>query len=139
MPSDCSPARLDPHAGEYAITAGVLGQSDIASVDTPEAYLEIEGLYRRSRELFCQSGNTRGCGCCDNGVFILNTEKSKRTRLVHQHMVDVPEPRVFAIGPLLVTSAEGSSAELLDISDPAMPQPIPGGRFDATDSTGACL
>ena len=39
----------DPHAGEYAITAGVLGIQvwDIASVDTPEMinYLEIEGVF----------------------------------------------------------------------------------------------
>ena len=44
---------------------------------------------------------------------------------------------VFAQGnDLLVTSAEGEDAVILDISDPINPQPIPGGSFVTYDSQG---
>jgi hypothetical protein len=45
--------------------------------------------------------------------------------------------QVQVVGNLLVvTTAEGSRTLLLDVSDPAAPQPIPGGDFDATDESG---
>ena len=40
---------------------------------------------------------------------------------------------------LFVSAAEGSEAEILDISDPVSPQPIPGGRFTITDDSGRSL
>lgn len=138
----------DPHSGEYAITAGVLGIQvwDISIVETPEMinYLEIEGVFYPDAytgvvlSVFWQHPWLY-VAAADNGIFIVNTENPKEPELVHQHEFDVPlrAAGVFAIGNhLLVTSAEGSSAEILDISDPSAPQPIPGGRFDATDSTG---
>ena len=45
--------------------------------------------------------------------------------------------QVHAVGDLLiVTAADGPRTVLLDISDPARPQPIPGGDFVITDDEG---
>lgn len=138
----------EAHAGDYAITAGVLGIQvwDISAVETPEMinYLEIEGVFYPDAytgvvlSVFWQHPWLY-VAAADNGIYILNTENPTEPELIDQYTFDVPlrAAGVFAIGNhLLVSSAEGSSAEVLDISNPAAPQPIPGGRFDATDSTG---
>jgi hypothetical protein len=75
----------------------------------------------------------------DNGVFVVDASDPADPQVVHQHVFDPPlrAGGVFALGnKLLVSSAEGSSAEVLDISDPARPQPIPGGRFTLTGADG---
>lgn len=77
-------------------------------------------------------------GAADNGVFIVDASDPRAPRLVGTY---VPSPAfrvggVHAIGNLLVVMAtEGSRTELLDISDPARPRPIPGGSFLITDGT----
>lgn len=75
----------------------------------------------------------------DNGVFIVDAADPTAPVVVHQHVFDPPlrAGGVFALGNrLLVSSAEGSSAEILDISDPARPAAIPGGRFTLTGADG---
>ena len=135
-------------AGDYVITAGILGIQvwDVTDVEHPEMinYLEIEGVFypdsytRVVLSVFWQHPWLY-VAAADNGIFVLNTEDPTQPEVVNQYSFGVPlrAAGVFAIGNnLLVTSAEGSGAEVLDISDPANPQAIPGGRFEATDSEG---
>ena len=55
-----------------------------------------------------------------------------------QYEFDSPlAPSIYAMGnQLFVGAAEGSSLEILDISDPVNPQPIGGGRYFVVDEEG---
>lgn len=71
-------------------------------------------------------------GGADNGVWIVDATDPLNPVLVNQYVFDpiLRAAQVQAIGNLLiVTSGEGTRTALLDISDPANPQPIPGGDF----------
>jgi hypothetical protein len=78
-------------------------------------------------------------GAAQNGVVVIDATDPEDAEAVGAY---VPEPvaqigQVQVIGNLLVaTTAEGSRALLLDISDPADPQPIPGGDFQSVDDEG---
>jgi hypothetical protein len=75
----------------------------------------------------------------DNGVYIVDATDPRDPQLVGQIELTptLRAGQVQAIGDLLiVTAAEGARAVLLDISDPASPQPIPGGDFLAHDESG---
>jgi hypothetical protein len=133
---------------QYALTAGVLGIQfwDISTLEEPEMinYMEIEGV-------FYPDSYTRVVlstywqypwiyiAAADNGIFIVNAEDPNEPEYIGQYIFDPPlrAAGVFAMGTqLLVTSAEGNQAEILDISDPSAPQPIGGGRFTSVDGSG---
>lgn len=78
-------------------------------------------------------------GGSDNGVYIVDAEDPRNPTLVNQYRFEptLRAGQVKVIGNLLaVTSAEGTRSVLLDISDPAHPQPIPGGDFLTLDTDG---
>jgi hypothetical protein len=137
----------EPHAGDYAVVTGILGIQmwDLSVLETPEMinYLEIEGvLYpdayaRVVLSVFWQHPWLYVAGA-DNGIYVLNTEDPRNPELVTTLPLDgLRAGGIFALGDLLmVTAAEGAQVQLLDIGDPANPQPIPGGRFTLTDQTG---
>lgn len=133
---------------EYALTAGILGIQfwDISTLESPEMinYMQIEGVFypdsytRVVLSTFWQYPWVY-IAAADNGIFIVNAEDPHNPEYIGQYQFDPPmrTAGVFAMGThLLVTSAEGNQAEILDISDPANPQPIGGGRFTSVDSTG---
>lgn len=78
-------------------------------------------------------------GGADNGVFIVDAKDPNNPQLVGQYKF-TPTMRagqVQAIGNVLVvTTAEAARTVLLDVSDPAHPQPIAGGDFLARESEG---
>ncbi len=74
-----------------------------------------------------------------NGIYIYDALDPKNPKLVNQYVFEplMQAGQVQAVGNLLVvTTAEGRRAVLLDISDPENPQPIPGGDFQTADSEG---
>ena len=75
----------------------------------------------------------------DNGVYVVDATDPRAPTLVHQQPFEptLRAGQVKAVGNLLVvTAAEGARTVLLDISDPARPQPIPGGDFVSRDRDG---
>ena len=133
---------------QYALTAGVLGIQfwDISSLENPEMihYMQLEGVFypdayaRVVLSTFWQYPYVY-IAAADNGIFIVDATDPHQPEFVSQYQFDPPirAAGVFAMGTqLLVTAAEGTEAEILDISDPTSPQPIGGARFSATDSTG---
>ena len=75
----------------------------------------------------------------DNGVYVVDATDPRDPQLVHQEPFEptLRAGQVKAIGNLLVvTAAEGARTVLLDISDPARPQPIPGGDYVSVDRDG---
>lgn len=78
-------------------------------------------------------------GGADNGVWIVDASDPHDPQFVHQHVFEpiLRVGQVQVVGNLLVaTAAEGTRAALLDVSDPAAPQAIPGGDFEAVDHDG---
>jgi len=138
----------DPYAGEYLALSGILGiqmweVSDLENM-TLLNYMQIPGVFypdsytRVVLSLFWQYPYLY-VGAADNGVYILDATNPAEPELVNQYIFDPPlrVAGVFAIGnTLLASSAEGSDAALLDISDPINPQPIGGGRFQSHDGNG---
>jgi hypothetical protein len=78
-------------------------------------------------------------GAADTGVHVVDAANPRAPRYVTTYAFE-PVLRVGmvqAVGNLLVvTAAEGSRTVLLDITNPEMPQPVPGGDFDVVDSGG---
>ena len=74
-----------------------------------------------------------------NGIYIIDALDPTNPTLVNQYVFEplMQAGQVQAVGNLLiVTTAEGRRAVLLDISDPENPQPIPGGDFQILDEEG---
>lgn len=76
----------------------------------------------------------------DNGIFVIDAADPANPVLLTKYKFDPPlrAGGIFAVGNLLVvTAAEGSRTVLLDIgTDPARPEPIPGGTFEIEDGKG---
>lgn len=75
----------------------------------------------------------------DNGFWVVDASDPSAPELVTQYIPDPPlrVGAVHVIGDVaMVSSAEGSRTLLLDVSDPADPQLIPGGEFHTTDEEG---
>ncbi|MCC6214229.1 MAG: Ig-like domain-containing protein [Polyangiaceae bacterium] len=78
-------------------------------------------------------------GGADNGIYVVDATDPLNPVLLTRY---VPDPimrvgQVQVIGDLLIaTVAEGARTLLLDVSDPAHPQPMPNGDFDVVTSTG---
>lgn len=138
----------DPNAGDWMVSTGVLGIElwDVSDVTAPASvsYLQLPGVFYPDSyalvvlSVFWQYPYVFVAGA-DNGVYVVDATDPREPRLLTQY---TPEPGlraggVFAMGDLLmVSSAEQTETILLDISDPAAPQPIPGGRFESLDGDG---
>lgn len=119
---------------------------DLADIEHPQvaSALELPGYFypdsyaRLALSVFWQAPYVYVAGA-DNGVWIVDGTDPRDPQFVNQYVFDpiLRAGQVQAIGNLLVvTAAEGSRTALLDISDPANPQPIPGGDFEARDEHG---
>jgi hypothetical protein len=126
--------------------AGGIQFWDVSNVASPQAVksLELPGFrypdaYARvTLSVFWQAPYVYVAGA-DNGLYIVDALDPMNPTLVQHYEIDpvLRVGQVQAIGNLLVlTAAEGPRTLLLDIADPADPQPIPGGDFLAMDSTG---
>ena len=138
----------DPNAGEWMVATGVLGIEfwDVSDVTAPASvsYLQLPGVFYPDSyalvvlSVFWQYPYVFVAGA-DNGVYVVDATDPRDPLLLTQY---TPEPGlraggVFAMGNLLmVSSAEQTETILLDVSDPAAPQPIPGGRFESLDAEG---
>lgn len=142
----------DPHAGDWAVANdlqafyGGLQFWDVSDATAPRHVvgLTLPGVIypnsydRISLSVFWQYPWVY-VAAADNGVFVVDATDPANPILVNQVALE-PSLRaggVFALGNvLLVTSAEQSEAAFLDISDPANPQPIVGGRFATAREAG---
>lgn len=144
---------LSQIGGRWAVTAhshdvingGILFW-DISDITAPAVVyaMELPGFFypdayaRISFSNFWQ-GPYVYVGGADNGVWIVDATDPAAPVLVNQYIFEpvLRAAQVQAIGNLLiVTSGEGNRTALLDISDPANPQPIPGGDFLNADGSG---
>jgi len=110
----------------------VVRQMPLPGFRYPDAYARVV------LSVFWQAPYVYAAGS-DNGVYIIDASDPRNPELVSQYTFDpvLRVGQVQAVGNLLiVTAAEGARSVLLDISDPAQPQPIPGGDFEATDGDG---
>ena len=133
---------------QYAVATGILGIQfwDMSSLDTPEMinYMQIDGVFypdsytRVVLSVFWQYPHVY-VAAADNGFFIVDASDPYNPTLVNQYEFDPPlrAASIYALGnQLFVGAAEGSEFEILDISDPENPQPIPGGRSFTLDENG---
>lgn len=119
---------------------------DIADPTNPQwvSHMKLPGFaypdaYKRvTLSVFWQAPYVYVAGA-QNGIYIVDATDPKNPTLVNTYNFDpiMQAGQAQVVGNLLiVTSAGQSRTVLLDISDPANPQPIPGGDFDIQDSTG---
>jgi hypothetical protein len=119
---------------------------DVSSVTAPRAIADLElphfgypdSYARPTLSVFWQ-GSYVFVGAADTGVHVVDAADPAHPAWVTTIAIDpvLRVGQVQAIGNLLVvTAAEGPRTALFDISDPEHPQPVPGGDFEAVDSTG---
>ena len=105
---------------------------DLTMVEQPKMlhYFQIDGVFypdsytRVVLSVFWQYPYVY-VAAADNGIFIVDASNPEQPETVTQYTFDPPlrAAGVFAMGnQLLVTAAEGSEAEIVDISDPISPQ-----------------
>jgi len=119
---------------------------DVTDVATPEmvAQLNVPGhffidAYARVVHSSAWQAPYVYVGGADNGLYIVDASDPANPEVVNTLAFEptMRVARVDAIGNLLMAStSEGPRTVLLDISEPTAPQPIAGGDFDVTDSTG---
>lgn len=107
----------------------VASHVDVPGFTYPDGYARVvESMAWQGPWLYLASG--------DLGVDVIDTSNPLQPRYVKRHTF-APTLRTFsikAVGTLLfVHASESPRAEFLDISDPANPQPIPGGSFSIKD------
>ncbi|MEM6734074.1 MAG: hypothetical protein AAF658_21105, partial [Myxococcota bacterium] len=134
-----------PGGGTISTEGGIMfwDVSNVAA-PVPVAELPLDGfLYpdayaRVVQSVFWQAPYVYVSGS-DNGIYIVDATDPTAPELLTTYRFE-PTLRaagIHAIGNLLVVgSAEGNRTVLLDISDPARPQPIPGGDFTQFDAEG---
>lgn len=140
----------DPNAGDWAVVNmfGQLAESgiqfwDLSDVAAPEAVSELglEGVFYPdsynaiSLSVFWQYPYVY-VAAASNGVFVVDaTDPRAPTTIAHFTFPNgLRAGGVFALGNLLlVTSAEETQAAVLDVSDPANPQLLPGSPFTTYD------
>lgn len=107
----------------------VVSRVDVPGFTYPDGYARVvQSMAWQGPWLYLASG--------DLGVDVIDTANPAMPRYVKRHAF-APTLRAFsikAVGTLLfVHAAESPRAELLDLSDPADPQPLPGGAFSIRD------
>jgi len=103
-----------------------------------EGYFYPDAYARVSLSVFFQAPYAY-VAAADNGVVVFDFSIPEEPQLVTIRPFEpiLRAGQIHAIGNLLVvTSAEGTRSAVLDISDPADPQPIPGGDFEVVDAEG---
>ncbi len=142
----------DPHAGDWGVGNGkVFGGfdtgplfwdlSDPAAPAAAGLFILPDAIYpdsytRVSLSVFWQYPWLY-VASSDNGVFVVDATDPRSPTLVGQVAFGLRAGGVFALGnELLVTSAEQTSAALLDISDPTNPTLLPGSPFATTNRDG---
>lgn len=136
----------DPNAGDWAVVnaqKGVLfwdvsdpavpavaGELELPDVFWPDAYARVVlSVAWQYPWLYVAAA--------DNGLFVIDATDPRAPELVAQVPLDLRAGGVFALGDrLLVSSAEQSSAAVLDISTPESPQLVPGGLFETKTASG---
>ena len=107
----------------------IASRVDVPGFTYPDGYARVvQSMAWQGSWLYLASG--------DLGVDVIDTSNPLQPRYVKRHTF-APTLRTFSIktvGTLLfVHASESPRAEFLDISDPANPQPIPGGAFSIKD------
>ena len=130
---------------ENLLTGGILFW-DISDVTAPSvaSRLNVEGFgfgdaYRRVTFSHQWAGNIVYVASAQSGIHIVDATDPANPEVVNQFRFEpiAQIGQLQVIGNLLVaTTAEGTRAILLDVSDPVNPQPIPGGDFVAMDAEG---
>jgi hypothetical protein len=144
------------HGGRWAVVNGITNPLisltggiqfwDISDIAQPSAVslVELPGFaypdaYARvTLSVFWQVPYVFVTGS-DNGVYVVDARNPRNPQLITQYVFEpvLRAGQVQVIGNLLVvTTAEGARTALLDVSDPADPQPIPGGDFLAREADG---
>jgi hypothetical protein len=105
---------------------------DLPGVFYPDAYARaVESVFWQGPYLYASGA--------DNGVYIIDARDPTAPVLAGQYTFD-PPLRVGAfevVGNLaMATTMEGSRVVLVDLSDPLLPEPLPGGTFDVHDAAG---
>lgn len=122
---------------------------DIADTSAPKlvSTLDLPGFaypdaYKRvTLSVFWQAPYVYVAGA-NNGVYIIDASDPTQPKHIATYPFDpvMQAGQIHAVGDLLiVTSAGQSRTVLLDISDPASPQPIPGADFDIKSGDGEAL
>ena len=137
--------------GDYLVLTGSRGIQfwNVSDLDNLEMihYLEIEGVFypdsytRVVLSVFWQYPYVY-VAAADNGIFVVDAKNPYEPEVITHYPFNpiLRAAGVFAQGnDLLVTSAEGEDAVILDISDPINPQPIAGGSFVTYDSEGEAI
>ena len=143
------------HGGRWAVTNSLTWEPeygggiefwDVTNPTAPVegAVLNLPGFFypdayaRPVLSVFWQAPYVYVAGA-DNGIYVVDATFPDAPVLLTTYPIQ-PTLRVGqiqVIGNLLIaTAAEGARALLLDVSDPANPQPIPGGDFLARDAGG---
>ena len=141
-----------PHAGDWAVTNRIGLPTGVAIWDLSDpanprvvAEVPLEGstypdsysfvtlsLFWQYPWIYVASSG--------RGVYVIDATDPRAPVVVAEQVKTSAEMvvgGVFALGNrLLLTSAEQALAAVLDISDPAAPQPIPGGVFEVSDRDG---
>lgn len=134
--------------GRHAVVNHIYGAQfwDLTDMTKPavEGEVKLEGVFwpdayaRVVLAVFWQAPYVY-VAAADNGVFVIDATDPKAPVALTQYTFDPPlrAGAIHAVGNLLVViSPEGSRTALLDISDPARPEPIPGGVFEIHDGDG---
>lgn len=130
--------RLGPHGGiQFWDVSDPSAPVAIADLETPHFFWP-DSYARPTLSVFWQSPYVF-VGATDTGIHVVDAADPHHPSFVTTYTFEpvLRVGQVQAVGNLLVVSAaEGARTVLLDISDPDHPQPIPGGDFNAVDSTG---
>ena len=133
------------HIDWPAVSGGIMFW-DISDITEPKVVSTLlmpgfgypDSYARVTMSVFWQAPYVYVAGA-DNGIYVIDATDPKNPAVVHQHVFEpvMRTGQVQAIGNLLVVTAmEGPRTVLMDISDPAFPQPIPGGDYLARDGEG---
>lgn len=108
------------------------------SVVDVDGFLYPDAYARIVFSVFWQGDYVYAAGS-ENGIYVIDASDPTAPSLAAQYNVDpvVQLGQVQVVGNLLIaTTSEGTRTVLLDVSEPAAPQPIPGGDFQVTDADG---
>jgi hypothetical protein len=146
----------DPNAGDWAVTdwLGGIGKGGIMFWDLSDATAPVVVSTLETPDFLYPDAYARVTlsvawqypwvyvGGADNGVIVVDATDPRAPVVVNQVRLDngLRVGGVFAMGDrLLVTGAEVAATAVLDISDPASPQPIPGGAFEVQNAEGQSI
>lgn len=143
----------EPHAGDWAVTNMTGGNEesgiqiwDITDVTAPVVAIDLplpevrypDSYTKVSLSVYWQYPWVY-VAAADNGVFVVDAADPTAPSIVSHFLFPdgLRAGGVFAMGDtLLVSSAEGEQAAILDVSDPANPMLLPGSPFGVVNAAG---